>query len=171
MNNRNIRETLEFVKTKVNEMAPGHLFIYTFIEDHFNRLYASEARMGKIFNIFSLLAIFISCLGLFGLSAHSAEQRIKEIGVRKVLGASSSNIVLLLSREFVIWVIAANIFALPLAFFAMNKWPQNFAYRVSIGIPIFFISGILAFLIALITVSYRSIKVARANPVDSLRYE
>lgn len=171
MNNRNIHETLEFVKTKVNEMAPGHLFIYTFIEDHFNRLYASEARMGKIFNIFSLLAIFISCLGLFGLSAHSAEQRIKEIGVRKVLGASSSNIVLLLSREFVIWVIAASIFALPLAWFAMNKWLQNFAYRVNIGIPIFFISGILALLIALITVSYRSIKVARANPVDSLRYE
>ena len=171
MNNRNIRETLEFIKTKVNEMAPGHLFIYTFIEDQFNRLYASEARMGKIFNIFSLLAIFISCLGLFGLSAHSAEQRIKEIGVRKVLGASSSNIVLLLSREFVIWVIAANIFALPLAWFAMNKWLQNFAYRVNIGIPIFFISGILALLIALITVSYRSIKVARANPVDSLRYE
>jgi putative ABC transport system permease protein len=171
MNNWNIRGTLEFVKTKVNEMAPGHLFIYTFIEDHFNRLYASEARMGKIFNVFSLLAIFISCLGLFGLSAHSAEQRIKEIGVRKVLGASSSNIVLLLSREFVICVIAANIFALPLAFFAMNKWLQNFAYRVNIGIPIFFISGILALLIALITVSYRSIKVARANPVDSLRYE
>lgn len=171
MNNQKIHETLEFVKTKVNEMAPGHLFIYTFIEDQFNRLYASEARMGKIFNIFSLLAIFISCLGLFGLSAHSAEQRIKEIGVRKVLGASSSNIVLLLSREFVIWVIAANIFALPLAFFAMNKWLQNFAYRVNIGIPIFFISGILALLIALVTVSYRSIKVARANPVDSLRYE
>ncbi|UCH92698.1 MAG: ABC transporter permease, partial [Candidatus Aminicenantes bacterium] len=171
MNNENIRETLEFIEKKVNEIAPGHLLIYTFIEDHFTRLYASEDRIGKIFNVFSLLALFISCLGLFGLSAHSAQQRIKEIGVRKVLGASSSNIVLLLSREFVIWVITANIFALPIAWFAMNKWLQNFAYRVNIGTAAFFISGILALLIALVTVSYRAIKVARANPVNSLRYE
>ena len=164
-----------YVATKKGETGPnrgGNIKVfYSFVDDNFDMLYVSEDRTSKIFNGFSLLAILISCLGLFGLSAYSAELRIKEIGVRKVLGASSSNIVLLLFREFVIWVIAANLFALPLATFFMKKWLQNFAYRTDIGVPTFFISGSLALFIALFTISYRAIKAARVNPIESLRYE
>ena len=167
----NIQEILEFIENKVEEMASGHLFIYTFVDDRLDRLYVAEDRTSRIFNCFSLLAIFISCLGLFGLSTYSAELRIKEIGVRKVLGASSSSIVLLLSREFIILVFAANILGLPVAYIVMNKWLQNFAFRIHIGISTFFISGIFALIIALTTVSYRAIRATRTNPVETLRYE
>ena len=121
--------------------------------------------------IFSSLAIFVACLGLFGLISFSAEQRTKEIGIRKVLGASISGIVLLISKEFTRWVLAANIIAWPVAYFVMNKWLQNFAYRARIGIEYFVLSALLAFVIALITVSYQSVKAAMANPVDSIKYE
>jgi len=115
--------------------------------------------------------VFVACLGLFGLSIYSAEVRMKEIGVRKVLGASLPDIVVLLSKEFTRWVLLANIIAWPLAYYAMNRWLQNFAYRTGIGIEIFIMSGLIAFAIALITVSYQSLKAALAHPVDSLRYE
>jgi len=127
--------------------------------------------MGRVFGAFAILGIFIACLGLFGLTTFAAEQRTKEIGIRKVLGASESKIFLLLSKEFIRWVLLANLIAWPLAYFAMNKWLQNFAYRIQIGIVAFLISGGTALLIAYLTVSYQSIKSARANPVDSLRYE
>lgn len=166
-----IPEALEFLETKVGEIAPGSLFIYSFLDDNLNRLYESENRMSNIFKAFTLFAIFISCLGLFGLSAYSAELRTKEVGVRKVLGASVTNIVLHLSKEFVIWVIVANIIALPVAGYFMHTWLQNFAYQTNISLSIFIMSGILALAIALITVSYQAVKAGTANPVDSLRYE
>jgi len=127
--------------------------------------------MMQMFGYFSLLAIIIGCLGLFGLASFTAEQRTKEIGIRKVLGASLSNILVLLSREFTKWVLVANIIAWPIAYFSMNRWLDNFVYQVNIGWTVFVLAAILTFVIALLTVSYQSIKSALANPADSLRYE
>lgn len=146
-------------------------FEYHFLDQTIDQLYASEQRMGKIFLYFALLAIFISCLGLFVLVSFMAEQRTKEIGIRKVLGASVSGITRLLSREFIKWIIISNVFAWPVAYYAMYKWLQNFAYRTSLNLWIFLMSGALAFIIAVLTVSYQSIRAAVANPADSLRYE
>jgi putative ABC transport system permease protein len=127
--------------------------------------------MGQIFTSFTLMAIFISCLGLFGLASFTADQRTKEIGIRKVLGASVSNVVVLLSRDFTKWVILANVVAWPVAYLVMNKWLQNFAYRISLGVWMFILSGVIALIIALLTVSTKALKAAVANPADSLRYE
>lgn len=166
-----VSETLQFMRKKMQEMAPANLFMYTFIDDEFNRLYQNEDKLGAIFKAFSLIAILVSCLGLFGLSAYSAELHIKEIGVRKVLGASVSGITFLLTREFIFWVGIANIFALPAAYFVSRQWLQGFAFRTNIGIEVFFVSAMLALIIALISVSYRTIKAALTDPVESLRYE
>ena len=125
----------------------------------------------RILGYFSLLAIFIACIGLFGLTSLTVEQRTKEIGIRKILGASVTGIILLLSREFARLLIVANFIAWPVAFWAINKWQSNFAYRVDIKYELFVLGSVLAFVVALITISYQTIKVACANPVDSLRYE
>jgi putative ABC transport system permease protein len=135
------------------------------------RLYNSEQKTKKIFNYFTFIAIFISCLGLYGLAAHMAQQKTKEIGIRKVLGAPIIHIVINLSKEFVLLVCMANAVAWPVAYYFMNKWLKNFAYRTSMGLWIFILSALAALVIALFTVSYQSIKAATANPVDSLRYE
>jgi len=127
--------------------------------------------MMQMFGYFSILAIFISCLGLFGLASFTAVRRTKEIGVRKILGASLTNIVLLLSRDFTKWVLVANIIAWPVAYFAMERWLKNFVYRISPNWTEFLLAGIIAFLIALLTVSFQSFKAAACDPVDSLRYE
>ena len=141
------------------------------VDDAFDSMYRAEQRMGKLFNAFTSLAIFISCLGLLGLASFMAEQRTKEIGIRKVLGASAGNIVLLLSREFLLLVGIANVVAWPAAYYFMRQWLGNYAYYAGINLVIFAISGFLALVIALLTVSYQSLKAASANPVDSLRYE
>jgi putative ABC transport system permease protein len=125
----------------------------------------------KIFVYFVVIAIFISCMGLFGLSSFTAEQKTKEIGVRKILGASAVKILYLLSKEFMKWVLLANVIAWPVAYFVMTKWLQNFAYRARPGWWVFGASALAAILIALFTVSYQSIRAATSNPVDSLRYE
>ncbi len=117
------------------------------------------------------MAIFIASLGLFGLASFTAEQRTKEIGIRKALGASVSEIILLLSKEFTKWVLVANIIAWPIAYLAMNRWLQNFAYRINIGLGTFILAALLALVIALLTVGYQAIRAARVNPVDALRYE
>ena len=167
----NTADILEFLEMKAREISPETLFMYTFVDEHLNRLYEGENRVNEIFQAFSLLAIFISCLGLFGLSAYSAEIRTKEIGVRKVVGATVSNIVVLLTKEFTKWVLISVVIAWPLAYFAMNSWLQNFAYRIDIDIWAFALSGIVALGVAILTVSYQSVKAAIANPIDSLRYE
>jgi len=146
-------------------------FIYSFLDKDFNNLYKSEQRTGSVFSAFAALAIFIACLGLFGLAVYSAEQRTKEIGIRKVLGASVKGIIGLLFKDFIKLVVVAIIIATPIAWWAMSKWLQNFAYRINISWWIFFIAGALALFIALVTISFQAIKAATANPVRSLRTE
>jgi len=166
-----IPQTIGYIEDVCKKFAPGYPFNYHFLDEALDRLYRSEQRIGTLFRYFSILAILISCLGLLGLASFMAEQRTKEIGIRKVLGATASNIVALLSKEFTKWVIVANIFAWPIAYFALSKWLQSYAYKTNIALLSFVLSGALALLIALATVSYQSIKAALANPVDSLRYE
>ena len=144
---------------------------YQFMDDSFNEVYQNEQRLGKIFIIFTVLSIFIACLGLFGLAAFNAQKRIKEIGVRKVLGASVSQITYRLSFDFLKLVAIAIIVALPLGWLAMNRWLEDFTYRTDIGLGILLAAAIVAIAIALITISYQSIKAAIANPVKSLRTE
>ena len=147
------------------------LLSITFSMKNFARQYKAERRLGQTCGYFSALAIFITCLGLFGLATYSAERRTKEIGIRKVLGATVMNVTALLSKDFVKLVLLANLIAWPMAWFAMNKWLQNFAFRVDIGWWVFALAGGLTLLIALITVSMQTIRAALTNPVEALRNE
>lgn len=171
INTKNISSLINNVQNKWNSMAPGQPFNYTFMNADFNKIYTAEQQTGKLFITFAVFAIFIGCLGLFGLVTYAAEQRTKEIGVRKVLGASVGGIVAMLSKDFAKLVLIASLIAFPVAWWAMNKWLQSFAYRVSISWWIFIVAGVAAILIALITVSFQAIKAALANPVKSLRTE
>lgn len=171
INTKNIPSLIGKVESQWNSMAPGQPFNYTFMDADFNKLYTSEQQTGKLFITFAIFAIFIGCLGLFGLVSYAAEQRTKEIGVRKVLGASVGGIVAMLSKDFAKLVLIAAVIAFPIAWWSMNQWLQSFAYRTHISWWIFVIAGLTAFLIALITVSLQAIKAAVANPVDSLRSE
>jgi putative ABC transport system permease protein len=154
-----------------NKVAPGQPFAYYFMEDSFNNTYKSEQRLGRIFIIFTILSILIACLGLFGLAAFNAEKRTKEIGIRKVMGASVSQITYRLSSDFLRLVLVAILISLPIGWFAMNKWLEDFSYRIEIGWWVFALATLLAVAIAILTVSYQSIKAAIANPVKSLRTE
>ncbi len=166
-----IPETLAFLRDKWMKFFPAFPFEYSFLDDDFEKLYRADEKIGQIVGVFSSFAIFVACLGLFGLASFTAEQRTKEIGIRKVLGASVSGMVILLSKEFAKWVLLANIFAWPIAYYAATRWLQNFAYRTSIGIVVFALAAVLALVIALATISYQAIKAALANPVEALRYE
>jgi len=159
------------IESKWKSMAPGMPFTYQFLDAAFDNMYRAEQRIGKVALSFAVLAIFIACLGLFGLATYMAEQRTKEIGVRKVLGASVSNIVSMLSKDFAKLVLIAAVVAFPIAWFAMNKWLQDFAYRINIGWWIFIAAAVITLLIALFTVIFQAIKAAIANPVKSLRTE
>jgi ABC-type antimicrobial peptide transport system permease subunit len=154
-----------------NEFVPDQPFDYSFIDDGYNKLYHAEQRSSTLIAAFAIIAILISAMGLLGLAAFAAEQRVKEIGIRKVLGASVQNIIGLLSAEFLKTVLIANVVAFPVAWYMMNKWLQDFAYRTNISWWIFAVAACIALLIALITVSIQSIKAALANPVNSLRSE
>ncbi len=162
---------LKEAEVKWKRMASGMPFSYKFMDDSFNEVYKAERRVGFIALSFSALAIIVACLGLFGLATFLAEQKTKEIGVRKVLGASVPSILLMLSKEFIKWIIIANIIAWPVAYYFMSKWLQEFAYRINISWWLFIIAGCLALIIALLTVSIQAIRAATANPVKSLRYE
>ena len=168
---KNLESTIQYVKQTWNNFSPRHPFDHSFMDDDFSALYKSEETTGNIFILFALFAIFIACLGLFGLSSFTAERRTKEIGIRKVLGSSVSGIVVLLSKQFIKLVIISIIISIPLSFFLMKEWLENFAYRTEMKLWIFLIAGLIAFLIAVITVSFQAIKAANANPVKSLRYE
>lgn len=163
--------TIEQIKSKYASFFPGNLFDYSFLDERFNRQYENERLFSKAFGIFAALAIFVACLGLLGLAMFSTIQRTKEIGVRKVLGASIPNILLLLSKDFIKLVLIASVIAFPVAWWVMNKWLQDFSYRITISWWIFLIAGAAALLVALITVSFQAIKAAIANPVKSLRTE
>ncbi len=171
INGSNTTAALAFVKSKWDSVYPDYPFEYQFLDDHFNEVYKADNQVSQIVGILAGLAIFISCLGLFGLASHSAEKRVKEIGVRKVLGASVQNITLLLSSNFLKLVLIANIIAWPIAWFGVHKWLQGYAFRIDIQWWIFALAGIASILIAFFTVSFQSIKAAVANPVKSLRSE
>ncbi len=165
---RQVLATLEIAFKKFNAKYP---FEFSFADDHFARQYHSEMMVGQLADIFSCIAVFISCMGLFGLSMFVAEQRTKEIGIRKVVGASVTRIVVMLSKDFLLLVILAFVIATPIAWWAMNKWLQGFAYKTDIGWIVFALSGFAAVAIALATISYQAVKAAVANPVGSLRTE
>jgi len=167
----NIPAILSEAERKWKSLSPEMPFHYTFMDQSFEEMYDTEKRVSKIAFSFSTLAILVACLGLFGLASFLAEQKTKEIGVRKVLGASIVSIILMLLKEFAKWLVLANLIAFPIAYYFMNKWLQDFVYRIDISWWIFVLSGGIALLIALFTVSYQAIKAATANPIKSLRYE
>ncbi len=167
----NIPGALAAVEKIWKKYLPEMPYEYTFLDDRFEQLYQAEQRQGTIFTVFACIAIFIACLGLFGLSAFSITQRVKEIGVRKVLGANVSSIVTLLSKDFLKLVLVAAIIAFPVAWYAMTHWLRDFAYRISIHWWVFVLAAVLALIVALVTVSFQAIKAAVANPVKSLRTE
>lgn len=171
VNPNNLPATIAAIKKKYDAFFPGNLFDYYFLNEKFNEQYRNDQLFGKVFAIFSGFAIFIACLGLMGLSLFATTQRTKEIGVRKVLGASVSNIVVLLSKDFIGLVVIAFVIATPLAWLVMHNWLQDFAYRISISWWIFPAAGILAIVIALGTISFQAVRAALANPVKSLRTE
>ncbi len=167
----NIQETIGFLETTWKQFDTQYPFEYTFVDDQYDSLYRTEVRLGKLFSYFTTLAILIGCLGLFGLTSFTTEQRTKEIGIRKVLGASINGIIYMLVRDFTKWVFIAVIVAWPIGYLVMNKWLNNFAYRANLGVWIFLTSALLALVISIVTVSYQSIKAALANPAKSIRTE
>jgi len=166
-----IKETMNHIEKTVSLFLNKYPFEFTFFDDVFNDAYREEIRMGKLLNVCAMLAIFISCMGLFGLALYTIERRRKEISIRKVFGSSVSQIVVLLSNEFTRWVILANLISWPIAYFIMNNWLQNFAFKTPISIWYFVVAGILSIFIAMATVSYQTIKTAISNPVETLKYE
>ncbi len=167
----NISETIGFIKETFKNFESQYPFQYFFLDEQIDKLYRAEQKMGRTFNYISFLAIFIACLGLFGLLSFTIEQRTREIGIRKVLGAKTMNLVNIISREFLICVLAANIFAWPAAYWAVNKWLQNFAYRIEPGILTFVTASIILIVITIMTISVQITKAAAVNPVDTLRNE
>jgi putative ABC transport system permease protein len=168
---KNVSAAMGKLESTWKKYFPETPFDYTFLDENFDKLYESEQRQATLFTSFACVAIFIACLGLLGLSAFAISQRIKEIGVRKVLGASTNNIVGLLSKDFLKLVGVAAVFAFPIAWYAMNNWLKDFAYRTDIHWWVFIIAGVLAALVAFITVSLQAMKAAVSNPVKSLRTE
>jgi len=166
-----IQSTLQFIEKKWKAIYPEYPFEYNFLDDQLNNLYLSEERIGVLFRYFTSIAIIISCLGLFGLASFLAEERTKEVGIRKVLGASIPGLMILLSKDFIKWVLVANLFAWPLAWYTVSNWLKEYAYKTDVSLPVFILSGCLALLIAFVTVSYQTIKAASSNPTDSLKYE
>jgi len=171
MHSGNIQSVVRFVGETVESYNPEHPFDYFFLDDSFNDMYKSELKFGKIFNWFSALAIFIACLGLLGLISFSAEIRTKEIGIRKVLGASIASVLKLITKEYLLLIAFASVIAWPVSFYFLNNWLKNFSYRIAVSWDVFLFSGMIIIIIALVTVSYQSVKAARANPVEALKYE
>jgi ABC-type antimicrobial peptide transport system permease subunit len=166
-----VQQALAGMRGIFKKYNPAYPFEYSFVDDQFNDQFKGEALIGQISKVFAVLAVVISCLGLFGLAAYMAERRTKEIGIRKVLGASVSNIILLISKDFIQPVLIAIVIASPAAWWIMHTWLQDFAYRTGIGWMVFLLSGLLACLVAFITISSQSLRAAVSNPVNSLRTE
>jgi putative ABC transport system permease protein len=165
------KNAISGIEAAWKKFAPGFPFEYRFLDERFELYYGPEILAGKLFRYFGLIAVFISCLGLLGLSAFMAEQKTKEIGIRKTLGASVPRVVLLLTKQFLMWILLANVIAWPVAYVAMRNWLDNYPFRTSLGLHLFPLSGTAALVITLPTVSFQAVRAARANPVDSLRYE
>ena len=167
----NIPETLDYLKSATVKFVPDYPFDYSFLDEHFDRQYRGDRQIGTIFKYFSIIAIFISCLGLIGLAAYMAGQKTKEIGIRRVFGASKSYIMMLLSKEFLTLIGIANIIAWPIAYIVIEKLLDSYAYKTGISIWIFISAGILTLLLAFFTISLQIMKAARTNPVETLKYE
>ena len=166
-----IKNTIAYINKVWDKFSPGYPLDYQFMDETYGKMYKSEEKLASLMWIFTIMAIVVGCMGLFGLAAFSAEQRTKEIGIRKVLGASVLNIMGLLSRNFVVMVLLASVIAFPIAWWAMNNWLNDFPYRVNISWWVFAVAAVAALLVALITVSFQAIKAATTNPVKSLRTE
>ena len=167
----NMPSSIEHIRGIMNKFSPNFPFEYSFFDEEFSRAYHPEQQMVNIFSSFAFLAIIVACLGLLGLSAFAAQQRTKEIGIRKILGASISRITVLLSKEFLHWVVLANFIAWPVAYLAMDRWLQNFSVRIDQSFVLFLISALLAFVLAILTVSVLSVRAAAASPIKALRYD
>jgi len=167
----NIQRTIDFLKNTWEKSVHGQPFVYSFLDEDYDRLYKPEERMLKILLAVTLLELVIACLGLLGLAAFTTEQRTREIGIRKVLGASVFGIVRLLSKNFARWVLVSNVIAWPIAWYAMHRWLQNFAFRIDISPWPFLWAGLLALAVALLTVGYNAFRAASADPVKTLKYE
>jgi putative ABC transport system permease protein len=171
LNGSKAGDALAFIQSVWQKNCPDHPFEYQFLDDHFADVYRTDTQVSQIVGILATLAIIISCLGLFGLASYSAERRVKEVGIRKVLGASVQNIVAMLSKDFLKYVLIAALIAWPLSWFSVYKWLQDYAYRIDISWWIFLFAVFIAIIIAFITISFQAIKAAIANPVKSLRTE
>lgn len=171
INTPNVAETVDHVRQAWLKAFPGNPFEYFFLDDFFNRQYENERKFGRLFTTFATLAVIVGCLGLFGLSAYTATQRTKEIGIRKALGSSDRGIMMLLSKEYLKLVGLSILLATPLVWWGMNQWVLTFPYRIDISPMVFIIAGLMVLAVALLTISYQTMKAARTNPVDSLRYE
>jgi ABC-type antimicrobial peptide transport system permease subunit len=167
----NIASTMESIKKTWQQTFPNYVYEYRFLDDKIASFYKQENQLSQLYKIFAAIAIFLSCLGLYGLASFMAVQRIKEVGIRKVLGATISNIVYLFSKEFIILIAIAFAIAAPIAWYYMHQWLQDYAYRINISWWIFVAGGVASILIALVTISFQAIKAAIANPVKSLRRE
>jgi ABC-type antimicrobial peptide transport system permease subunit len=167
----NITSTMQSIKKIWEQTFPNNVYEYRFLDDKVDSFYKEERQLSQLYKIFAAIAIFLSCLGLYGLASFMAVQRIKEVGIRKVLGASSGNIVYLFSKEFIILIAVAFAIATPIAWYYMNQWLQDYAYRINISWWLFAAGGLVAIIIALATISFQAIKAAMANPVKSLRTE
>jgi ABC-type antimicrobial peptide transport system permease subunit len=165
------KTTLATIEDAWNQFAPNYPFQFEFLDDAFKRQYKNEQKIKTLFQAFSALAIFISCIGLFGLAAFIAQRRTKEIGIRKVVGASVWQLLILLSKDFTRWIVVATLIACPIAWYVMKQWLQNFAYRVEMSWWIYGLAGVMTLGIAWLTICWQAIRVAKANPVESLRYE
>jgi putative ABC transport system permease protein len=171
INGSRAKDALTYIESVWKKINPGIPYEYKFLDDHFKDVYRADSQISTIVGALAMLAIIISCLGLFGLASYAAEKRVKEVGIRKVLGASLQHIVFKLSKDFLKYVLISALIALPLSWFAINKWLQDYAYRVEISWWIFLVAVILALVIALVTISFQAIKAAIANPIKSLRTE
>ncbi|HZY81220.1 MAG TPA: ABC transporter permease [Cyclobacteriaceae bacterium] len=171
INTNDVAGTIDHIRDAWTKAFPGNPFDYFFLDDFFNRQYENERKFGKLFTTFSILAVIVSCVGLFGLSAYTATQRTKEIGIRKALGSTENGIFLLLSQEYLKLVGLSILIASPLIWWVMNNWVQTFPYRTDISPLVFVVSGVMVLMVALITVSYQTVKASKTNPVESLRYE
>jgi len=167
----NLPRALAFVEKTLREAAPGFPLEYTFLDETIGRLYRTEARIGDMVGSATVLAVFLSCLGLIGLASYTAEQRTREIGIRKVLGASAAGVMSLLTGEFIKWVSAASLIAWPVSYLMMRSWLKTFAYRIDLGWEVFALSGAIGGAVALLSVGFQAVRAATANPIDSLRYE
>ena len=167
----NTPNTLASIENVFRRFSPKFPFEFHFLDETLDKMYRNELRSRSLFRFFVSLAVFISCLGLLGLASFMVQKRTKEIGMRKVLGASISGVVLLLTQEYIRWILLANVFAWPAAYFIMKSWLRNFAYRISIGFEVFLVSGLITLGIALLTVSVQTLRAALADPINALRYE